>query len=121
MFHAHRDTDTKTHGHTQAHTHTHRERERETERQRERQRDRKRETETDTQTQTYTQKHRDTHTNKCEIIFLILSGGTQFLLDIFFIYISNAIPKVPYALPLPCSPTHPLLLLGPGISLYWGI
>jgi hypothetical protein len=38
-----------------------------------------------------------------------------FLLDIFFIYISNAILKVPYTLPPPCSPTHPLLLLGPGI------
>jgi hypothetical protein len=44
-----------------------------------------------------------------------------FLLDIFFIYISNAIPKVPYNLPLPCSPTHPLPLLGPSIPLYWGI
>jgi hypothetical protein len=44
-----------------------------------------------------------------------------FLLDIFFIYISNAIPKVPYTLPPPCSPTHPLLLLDPGIPLYWGI
>jgi hypothetical protein len=44
-----------------------------------------------------------------------------FLLDIYFIYISNAILKVPYTLPLPCSTTHPLLLLGPGIPLYWGI
>jgi hypothetical protein len=43
------------------------------------------------------------------------------LLDIFFIYISNAIPKVPYTLLPPCSPTHPLPLLGPGIPLYWGI
>jgi hypothetical protein len=43
------------------------------------------------------------------------------LLDIFFIYISNAISKVPYTLPPPCSPTHPLPLLGPGIPLYWGI
>jgi hypothetical protein len=43
------------------------------------------------------------------------------LLDIFFIYISNAILKVPYTLPLPCSPTHPLPLLGPGIPLYWVI
>jgi hypothetical protein len=43
------------------------------------------------------------------------------LLDIFFIYISNAILKVPYTLPLPCSSTHPLPLLGPGIPLYWGI
>jgi hypothetical protein len=44
-----------------------------------------------------------------------------FLKDIFFIYISNAILKVPYTLSLPCSPTHPLPLLGPGIPLYWGI
>ena len=42
----------------------------------------------------------------------------HFLLDIFFIYISNAIPKVPYTLPLPCSPTHSLPLLGPGVPLY---
>jgi hypothetical protein len=46
---------------------------------------------------------------------------SNFLLDIFFMYISNAIPKVPYRLPLACSPTHSLLLLGPGIPLYWGI
>ena len=47
---------------------------------------------------------------------------TALLFNIFFIYISNAIPKVPYtARPLPCSPTHPLPLLGPGIPLYWGI
>ena len=38
-----------------------------------------------------------------------------FLLDIFFIYISNAIPKAPYTLPWPCSTTHPLLLAGPDI------
>jgi hypothetical protein len=44
-----------------------------------------------------------------------------FLLDIFFIYISNAILKVPYTLPAPCSPTHPLPLLRPDIPLYWGI
>jgi hypothetical protein len=43
-----------------------------------------------------------------------------FLLGIFFIYISNAIPKVLHTLP-PYSPTHPLPLFGPGISLYWGI
>jgi hypothetical protein len=42
-------------------------------------------------------------------------------LDIFFIYISNVIPIVPYTLPLPCSPTHTLLIPGPGIPLYWGI
>jgi hypothetical protein len=45
----------------------------------------------------------------------------NFLLDIFFIYISNAIPKVPYNLPLPCSSTNSLALLGPGVPLYWGI
>jgi hypothetical protein len=45
----------------------------------------------------------------------------KFLSDIFFIYISDAIPKVPYTLPTPCSPIHPLLLPGPGIPLYWGI
>jgi hypothetical protein len=49
----------------------------------------------------------------------LLSGFC--LLDIFFIYISNAIPKVPYTLPLPCSPIHLLPLLGPGVPLYWGI
>jgi hypothetical protein len=32
------------------------------------------------------------------------------LVDIFFIYISNAIPKIPYTLPQLCSPTHPPLL-----------
>jgi hypothetical protein len=43
------------------------------------------------------------------------------LLDIFFIYISNAMLKFPYTVPLPCSPTHPLPLLGPGVPLHWGI
>ena len=32
-----------------------------------------------------------------------------FLLYIFFINISNAIHKIPYTFPLPCSPTCPLL------------
>jgi hypothetical protein len=51
-----------------------------------------------------------------------------FLLDIFFIYISNVIlfPGFPSENPLSpplsaCSPTHPLLLPGPDIPLYWGI
>ena len=39
----------------------------------------------------------------------------NFLLDIFFIYISNDIPKVPQS----CSPTHPLPVFGPGVPLYW--
>jgi hypothetical protein len=49
-----------------------------------------------------------------------------FLLDIFFIYISNDIPfpgfpsESPLSYPPPHSPTHPLLLLGLGIPLYWG-
>ena len=45
----------------------------------------------------------------------------NFLLDIFFIYISNTTLKVPYTLAAPCSSTHPLMLPGPGIPLYWGI
>jgi hypothetical protein len=44
-----------------------------------------------------------------------------FLLDVFLIYISNVIPKVPYTLSLPCYPTHSLPLSDPGVSLYWGI
>jgi hypothetical protein len=53
--------------------------------------------------------------------FLFFFHFSPFLLDILFIYISNAISKVPYTLPLPCSPTPLLPLLGPGIPLYWGI
>jgi hypothetical protein len=52
----------------------------------------------------------------------------SFFLDIFFIYISNFIPfpGFPYKNPLshppsPCSPTHPFMLLCPGIPLHWGI
>jgi hypothetical protein len=43
-----------------------------------------------------------------------------FLLGIYFIYISDAIPKVPTGSPTH-SPTHPLPLLGPVVPLYWGI
>jgi hypothetical protein len=46
----------------------------------------------------------------------------------FFTYTSNVIPfpwfpsKSPLSYPLsPCSPTHPLPLLCPGIPLHWGI
>jgi hypothetical protein len=46
---------------------------------------------------------------------------SNFLLDNFFIYISNAIPKFPYTFLPPCSPTHPFPLLGAGVPLYWGI
>jgi hypothetical protein len=51
----------------------------------------------------------------------------SFLLDIFFIYISNVIPFPSFfsenslSPPHPWSPTHPLLFPGPGIPLYWGI
>jgi hypothetical protein len=55
-------------------------------------------------------------------LFTVYKYFNTFLLDIFFIYISNAIPKAPYALPPPlCSPTHPLPVPGPGIPLSWGI
>jgi hypothetical protein len=37
---------------------------------------------------------------------MLISFFKNFLLDIFFIYISNAIPKVPYTLPMPWSSTH---------------
>jgi hypothetical protein len=43
-------------------------------------------------------------TNELYNQFFFWGGG------IYFIYISKAIPKVPYPLPL----------LGPGIPLYWG-
>ena len=59
---------------------------------------------------------------------IILFSLSLFLLDIFFIYVSNAIPfpsflsKNPLSpLHSPCSPTLPLLLPSPGIPLYWGI
>jgi hypothetical protein len=52
----------------------------------------------------------------------------NFLLDIFFIYISNAFPFPSFPsknlLSPPTyqySPSHPLLLPDPGIPLYWGI
>jgi hypothetical protein len=52
----------------------------------------------------------------------------NFLLDVFFIYISNVIPfpGFPSENPLshppsPCSPTYPLPLPCPGIPLHWSI
>jgi hypothetical protein len=57
------------------------------------------------------------------LLLLLLS-----LLYIFFIYISNVIPFPSFPSEnhlssphFPCSPTHPLLLSGPGSPLYWGI
>jgi hypothetical protein len=56
------------------------------------------------------------------------AGDSFFLLDIFFIYISNVIPfpSIPFKNlfsppPSPCSSTHPFKLPGSGIPLYWGI
>ena len=50
-----------------------------------------------------------------------------FFLDIFFIYISNAIPFPSFSSenplsspPSPCSSTNPLLIPGTSIPLYWG-
>jgi hypothetical protein len=57
----------------------------------------------------------------CLFVCFVLFVCLFVLLDNFFVYISNAIPKDPYTLPTPCSPPHPILLLGPDIPLYWGI
>jgi hypothetical protein len=46
-------------------------------------------------------------------IFLSLFIILIFLLDVFFLYMSNAIAKYQYTLLPPCSPIHPLLLSGP--------
>jgi hypothetical protein len=48
-------------------------------------------------------------------------SNSFFKLGIYFIYISNAIPKVPHTLPHPLThpPTHPLPLLDPGVPLYF--
>ena len=54
-------------------------------------------------------------------ILLFFFRIKAFLLDIFLICISNAIPKVPYTFPSPCSPTYLLPHPGPGIPLYWVI
>jgi hypothetical protein len=70
------------------------------------------------------------NTPDLEYWFKILSP-LLFLLDIFFIYISNVTPfpgfpfekhPPPISSPLfPCSPTHPLQLAGPGIHPHWCI
>jgi hypothetical protein len=56
----------------------------------------------------------------CLFIHFVVSFYFPTFFISFFIYISNAIPKVPYTSPL-CSLTHSLPLLGPSIPLYWGI
>jgi hypothetical protein len=56
-----------------------------------------------------------------DILKHLINYFLDILLDIFFIYISNAIPKVLNTLPLPCSLTHLLLLPDPGNPIYWSI
>jgi hypothetical protein len=53
-------------------------------------------------------------------IILFLLFIYLFILGIFFIYMSKAIPKFPHT-PHTYSPTHLLPLLGPGVPLYCGI
>jgi hypothetical protein len=49
--------------------------------------------------------------NIYEYILVKIFYLNKFLLDIFFIYNSNAIPKVPYTLPRPTpQPTHACFL-----------
>jgi hypothetical protein len=52
------------------------------------------------------------------LLLYLLSAPPFLKLGIFFIYISNAIPKVPRVLPTLSSPRPPLPLLGPGVPLY---
>jgi hypothetical protein len=53
------------------------------------------------------------------ILFFIIIYFYFILLDIFFIYISNAIPKVAYTLPHPAPlPTHFLALEFPCTEAY---
>jgi hypothetical protein len=63
-----------------------------------------------------------------ESLLLLVIFDVIFLLEVFFIYISNAIPfpsflseNPLYSPPSPSSSTHPLPLPCPGIPLYWGI
>jgi hypothetical protein len=71
--------------------------------------------------QVYHYSHLHPHQTRTCVFRYHFSFFFNFLLDNFFIYISNAIPKVSSTLSPPCSPTLTLLLLGPGIPLYWGI
>jgi hypothetical protein len=57
------------------------------------------------------------HLTPSAFFYQIFSSFTFQMLSLFLV----SSLKVPYTLPLPCSPTHPLPLPGPGIPLYWGI
>jgi hypothetical protein len=53
-------------------------------------------------------------------ILEILLLGILFTFQILSPFLFSS-PKIPYRPSSPCSPTHPLLLLGPGTPLYGGI
>jgi hypothetical protein len=61
------------------------------------------------------------------LITVSFSSSFFFLLDTFFIYISNVIPfsnfpsENPLSPPPPLPPNPPTPIPGPGIPLYWGI
>jgi hypothetical protein len=63
--------------------------------------------------------HRSWKRDRWAIFFLMFSF--LLLLDIFFITFQMLSQKSPIPSPQPCSPTHSLPLLGPGIPLYWRI
>jgi hypothetical protein len=50
-----------------------------------------------------------------------IATGLFFLRYFLYLHYKCYSQKVPYILPPPCSSTHPLPLLDPGITLYWGI
>jgi hypothetical protein len=56
-------------------------------------------------------------------LFLLLLLLLLFCFVLFIRYFLHlhfkCYPESPYILPLPCSPTHPLLLPDPGIALTW--
>jgi hypothetical protein len=54
----------------------------------------------------------------CFLCMVFLTRPPPFLLGIFFIYISSAIPKVSYNLPPQFPSPLPLPLLGPGVPMY---
>jgi hypothetical protein len=56
-----------------------------------------------------------------DYFYLFTSLFFQFFISYFLHLHFKCYPESPYTLPPPCSPTHPLSLLGPGVPLYWGI
>jgi hypothetical protein len=54
---------------------------------------------------------------KCRIVTEIIFFFFYYFPHLHF----KCYPEIPLYPPPPCSSTHPLLLPGPGIPLYWGI